>query len=105
MTVLMNCTCAAPVAVVGPTCSHVALISSHAFLAPLYAASKYGLLMDFGMTAIFSPFLIAPLDEPLDPDVDGVLLELLEQAAVLSRIVTTQAVIPRSLLVRMALLL
>src|SRR3954452_21323202 len=55
MDALMNSACAAPVASVGPTCSHSALSSPHAFWAPTNAASKYGLLIAFGMTAIFTP--------------------------------------------------
>src|SRR2546423_1172211 len=67
-TVLMNCTCAEPLASVGPVWSHVAPSSWQAFFAPVNAASKYGMLTALGRIAILRPLLTLPPPPEPPPD-------------------------------------
>src|SRR5215470_8070261 len=96
----MNWVWAAPVACVGPIWSQVALISSHAFLAPLNAASKYGWLICLGITAIFRPDLIPPAPACADAEPESVPEPELEHATRVASAAT--AMVTRTRVVRIA---
>src|SRR6187397_609860 len=75
VSVLMNGTWAGAEASDGPTCLNLPPSAAAAFLPPLAAVSKYGLLTAFGRKATLGGFLLALpddellllLDEPLSP--------------------------------------